>query len=435
MNHESFISAVDESISEGVRRGILQLTQEGEITQNNLIRINGKDLINFTSCSYLGLEHDKRLKQAAISAVEKYGAQFSESRAYVSIELYRELEDLMSEIFEAPTIIAPTTTLAHLSAIPVILDSGDAIIVDQQLHNSVLSGINVFRANWPIHFEVLRHNRVDLLEERIKALQATHNRVWYFADGVYSMFGDRCPSDEIFNLLDKYPGFNAYIDDAHSMSIVGKNGKGFILGDRPIHERMIVASSMAKAFATGGGILVFPNKEIARRVRTCGAPFNSSGPLQPATLGAAVASAKIHLTDEIYVLQEEFVMRVKYADSLFKKTALPLISNFDSGIFFVGTSKAELAYIIMERMMQRGFLLNIGVFPAVSKNHSGIRFTITVLQTYEQIEKMVTALNEVFIEVLNERDYSVEQIYNAFKVVARLQERESGEFVSEHSPS
>ncbi|RKE45364.1 aminotransferase class I/II-fold pyridoxal phosphate-dependent enzyme [Sphingobacterium detergens] len=432
MNHHNFISAIDQSISEGVKRGILHLTQDGNLTTDNLIRINDSELVNFTSCSYLGLEHDERLKRAAIAAVEKYGVQFSESRAYVSIDLYRELEELMSGIFEAPTIVAPTTTLAHLSAIPVILDPGDAVIADQQLHNSVLSGINVFRANWPIHFEVLRHNRLDLLRERIETLQKTYKRVWYFADGVYSMFGDRCPADEIFNLLDAYPAFHTYIDDAHSMSILGKNGKGYILGNHTIHERMIVASSMAKAFATGGGLLVFPNKEIARRVRACGAPFNSSGPLQPSTLGAAVASAKIHLTEEIYELQTALANRIKYASSLFKATSLPLISNFDSGIFFVGTSRAELAYIIMEKMIKHGFLLNIGVFPAVSKNHSGIRFTITTLQSYNQIENMVKTLNDVFFETLEEHQYAVDQIYAAFKVVARLEDRPDGEFVSEH---
>lgn len=431
MNHKNFLSAVDQSISDGVKRGILHLIQEGMLTTDNMIKINDSELVNFTSCSYLGLEHDSRLKRAAISAVEKYGVQFSESRAYVSINLYKELEDLMSEIFGAPTIIAPTTTLAHLSAIPVILDSEDAVIVDQQLHNSVLSGINIFRANWPIHFEVLRHNRMDLLRERIETLQKSHKRVWYFADGIYSMFGDRCPANEIFSLLDTYPSFNTYIDDAHSMSIIGENGKGFILGSRSIHERMIVASSMAKAFATGGGILVFPNKEIARKVRACGAPFNSSGPLQPATLGAAVASAKIHLTDEIYTLQAELVSRIKYASTLFTETSLPLISNFDSGIFFVGTSRAQLAYIIMEKMMKQGFLLNIGVFPAVSKNHAGIRFTITALQSYEQIYMMVMTLNEVFLETLKEHQYTIDQIYSAFKVVARLEDRQAGEFLNE----
>lgn len=429
MNHQKFMNAIDQSISDGVNRGALHLIHQGSLTTDNMIRINDSQLSNFTSCSYLGLEHDSRLKQAAIDAVEKYGVQFSESRAYVSIDLYQELEALMSQIFESPTIIAPTTTLAHLSAIPVILEPGDAVIADQQLHNSVLSGINVFRGNWDIHFEYVRHNRDDLLRQRILELQADYNRVWYFADGVYSMFGDRCPVDEIFNLLDEYPSFNAYIDDAHSMSIFGKNGKGFVLGNRSIHDRMIVASSMAKAFATGGGILVFPNEELARRVRTCGAPFNSSGPLQPAVLGAAVASAKIHLSSDIYTLQEELAKRVMYASKLFKETSLPLISNFESGIFFVGTSRAEIAYLVMEKMIKRGFLLNIGVFPAVSKKHSGVRFTISVLQSFEQIEMMISALDEVFSEVLKDQQYSVEQINDAFRVVVRLKERPKGEFL------
>ncbi len=431
MNHDQFITEVESSITTGVDQGLLHLVQDNKLTKDNLISINRQWLCNFTSCSYLGLEHDERLKNAAIEAVKIYGTQFSESRAYVSIELYKELEILISEIFGAPSLVAPTTTLGHLATIPVILNSNDAVIVDQQLHNSVLSGINVFRANWSVHFEVLRHNRMDLLEERIKTLQIKHKRIWYFCDGIYSMFGDRCPIEEIFRLLDTFPSFHAYIDDAHAMSVLGSNGRGLALGERNIHERMIVASSMAKAFATGGGILVFPTKELATKVRTCGAPFNSSGPLQPATLGAAVASAQIHLTAEISSLQQELVKRIQYANFLFKKTCLPVISNYDSAIFFVGTSKANLAYEIMGRMMKRGFLVNLGVFPAVSKNHSGIRFTVTTVQTFEQIENMIAALEEEFNASLKHNDYSVEQINNAFRSVAIMDNRTTGLFLDE----
>ncbi|WP_447641978.1 MULTISPECIES: aminotransferase class I/II-fold pyridoxal phosphate-dependent enzyme [Chitinophagaceae] len=431
MNYQHFLDSVDKSISKGVDKGILHLVQNGALTQNNTIDINGVSLCNFTSCSYLGLEHDSRLKTAAIEAVEKYGTQFSESRAYVSIEPYRELEDLLTAIFDASALVAPTTTLAHLSAIPVLLNDKDAVIVDQQLHNSVLSGINVFRANCPIHFEVLRHNRMDLLEERIKALQEKYDRVWYFADGIYSMFGDRCPVQEITQFLNSYPKFHAYIDDAHGMSILGERGQGYILNGTKIHDKMVVASSMAKAFATGGGILVFPSKEMARRVRTCGAPFNSSGPLQPATLGAAVASAKIHLTDEIRSLQQALADRIKYANELFSKTALPVISNYDSAIFFIGTSSSDLAYDIMGRMMKKGFLVNLGVFPAVSNKNSGIRFTMTILQSYEQIADMVSTLNTEFFEAMEQHRLSVEQIEDAFRVVARLEDRTIGTFLNE----
>src|SRR5206468_2324040 len=38
------------------------------------------------SCSYLGLELDQRLKNAGKDAIDKYGMQFSSSRAYVSIK-------------------------------------------------------------------------------------------------------------------------------------------------------------------------------------------------------------------------------------------------------------------------------------------------------------------------------------------------------------
>jgi len=59
---------------------------------------------------------------------------------------------------------------------------------------------------------------------------------------------------------------------------------------------------------------------------------------------------------------------------------------------------------------------------------------MTTLQSYDQIERMIKALNEVFFETLGEHQYSVDQIYSAFKVVARLEDRSAGEFISEHSP-
>lgn len=135
LSHDQLFSDIYETITYGVERGLLHLNQNESLTRDNKIQINNKALFNFTSCSYLGLEHDERLKNAAIAAIHQYGVQFSESRAYVSIGLYQELELLMEEIFGSPCIIAPTTTLAHLATIPVVLNNGDAIIVDQQLHN------------------------------------------------------------------------------------------------------------------------------------------------------------------------------------------------------------------------------------------------------------------------------------------------------------
>ena len=45
MNHDHFISAVDETISKGVEKGILHLVQKGKLTTDNTIIINGKERI------------------------------------------------------------------------------------------------------------------------------------------------------------------------------------------------------------------------------------------------------------------------------------------------------------------------------------------------------------------------------------------------------
>src|ERR1041385_7222902 len=95
------IETTDQIITDGVRRGILHLYTEEDNLQGNRIVLRGRPVVNFGSCSYLGLEFDPRLKEGAKSAVDRYGTQFAESRAYVSIKLYEELEELFYNIFDA----------------------------------------------------------------------------------------------------------------------------------------------------------------------------------------------------------------------------------------------------------------------------------------------------------------------------------------------
>lgn len=87
------------------------------------------------------------------------------------------------------------------------------------------------------------------------------------------------------------------MDDAHGMSCYGEKGQGYVLSKMKLHPRMIVAISLAKAFATGGSVFVFPDQATADLVRNCGGPMITSGPMQPGALGAAVASGHIHLSE------------------------------------------------------------------------------------------------------------------------------------------
>lgn len=413
--HHSFLETVDQIVTDGVKRGILHLNNEDEKLNGNLLYLKGKEVINFGSCSYLGLEFDTRLIDGACKAIQNFGTQFSESRAYVSLSLYKVLESKFEEIFDSPVIVTPTTTLGHIACIPVLVGENDAVLIDHQVHSSVQNAVSIVKSKG-VYTELIRHNRMDLLEERIIELRKKFNKVWYMADGIYSMYGDACPVEKVEELLNKYPEFNFYVDDAHGMSCFGKNGRGYVLSKIKIHDRMVVATSLAKAFATGGAVLVFSNKETARKVRTCGGPLITSGPLQPGTIGAAIASADIHLQGEIKILQEELQEKIKYTQLMLKKYDLPVISNAHSPVFFIAVSLPKIGYQLIEKMIQSGYYLNLGIFPAVPMKNTGIRFTITRLHTFSQIDQMIADLSKHFKETLESENFSINEISKAFKL-------------------
>jgi len=317
---------LEQIASHATKNGVIHLTTEDFKLEKNNIKINKKDYVNFGSCSYLSLEFDERIKQGAKQAIDDYGTQFSSSRAYVSPRFYDELESKLSLIFNAPTIVTPTTTLGHIAAIPVLIGPNDVVILDHQVHNSVQTAVAIVKSKG-VKVEMVRHNRMDLLEEKIQNLKGEYDNIWYMADGIYSMYGDAAPLDEIYALMDRYSQFHFYVDDAHGMSCYGKHGRGYVLAEREIHNQMVMATSFAKAFATGGGALIFPNKELARKVRSFGGPMITSGPMQPSALGAAIASADIHLSGEIEELQEDLQQNIMYTNLMLKKYNLPNLAE------------------------------------------------------------------------------------------------------------
>lgn len=413
--HKNFIDTIDNLFNEAKKNNIFRLETGGKKITNNTLELNNKKVIHFGSCSYLGLEFNEKTKNGSIEAIKNYGTQFSSSRAYISIKLYREYETLLSKIFNAEAIVLPTTTLAHIAAIPNQVNNEDAVILDHQVHSSVQNAVNLLKYR-NIHVETLVHNDMKMLEDRIQILLSKHDKVWYMADGIYSMYGDGLPAKELEILLKKYKNFRLYVDDAHGMSWAGKNGKGYVLSKMELHPNMIVATSLAKGFGSGGGVLIFPSKTQADLIRNCAGPLVTSGPLQPANIGAGIAAAKIHLTNELEKMQEELMDNINYTNLMLKKSKLPVVFNSDTPIFFIGTSLPKIAYQVIKRMLNDGFYLNLGIFPGVPMKNTGIRFTITRLHTFNQIEAMINLLEKHYFDVINEENFDISNIYSAFNI-------------------
>ena len=157
---EMFTSALDQRL-------VLRTADDAELDGRTL-SFEGQPMLNFGSCSYLGLELDPRMRKGVIDAVMRYGTQFSSSRMYVQAPPYPAVERLLSRIFGGEVLMVPSTSLGHVAALPVIIGSGDTVVVDQMVHQSVQMAVDHVRAQGST-VEMIRHSAIEQIEKILAA--------------------------------------------------------------------------------------------------------------------------------------------------------------------------------------------------------------------------------------------------------------------------
>ena len=419
IRHNNIIDTVDSVLSVSKKKGIIHLHAEDQELSGQHVTLNGNKVLHFGTCGYLGLEHHPAVKRGAIEAIERYGTQFPMSRTYISNPLYSELEALIRQMYQVPAVISKNCTLAHLTTIPSIIRQADLVILDHQVHASVQEAVKKLLSQG-VTVEMVRHNNLEMLEDRIKKQRGKFERIWYMADSVYSMYGDFAPIKEMIALAEKYEQLYLYVDDAHGMSWAGRHGTGYAMSQMQegLYRKMILTANLGKAFGACGGLSLFPNEEWYNKVNNFGGPLTFSVQIEPATLGAAIASARIHLSDEIYTYQQELQKKIAYFNKLLRQTDLPLVHECESPIFYIGTGTMDMGNHLVQALLSDGIYVNLATFPAVPAKNIGVRITISLSNSYEDIEELVHKLDKHFKEALIATDQTQESIRKAFKMPA-----------------
>lgn len=414
IKHNNFIDTVDEVLSGAKNVGVLHLYAEDKKLTGRTIQIKGKEMFHFGTTGYLGLEQDDRIKEAAIQAIRDYGTQFPLSKSYISHPLYSELEAKIEEMYGIPPIITKNSTLGHLAIIPTLLRDEDGVIMDHQVHWSVQNACQLLKLRG-IPVEMIRHNNLNMLEEKIKQLSSKCDKIWYMADGVYSMFGDYAPITELIELTKKYSQLHLYFDDVHGMSWIGKNGTGFVFDKiKELPENIVVVGTLSKTFGASGATLLCKNQKLRDKIKNFGGPLTFSAQLEPASVGAAIASANIHLSPEITIRQKELAEKIDYFNQLLSQGNLPIISKNDSPVFFLGMGTPISSYNFVHRLFNEGFFLNLGIYPAVPIKNTGIRITLSSHNQKQDIHELAEAMKYHYSKALEETNNSDEKVKKAF---------------------
>ncbi|MFW9082164.1 aminotransferase class I/II-fold pyridoxal phosphate-dependent enzyme [Pseudomonas sp. P2757] len=362
---------------------------------------SGERLTEFLSCSYLGLECDTRLIQGAVNAVESFGVQFAAARTRALLPPMRELDEQLNRIFQGHSVTFNSVGSAHLGCLPLLgsgelpsypLRRGPGWIVDRAAHASmqVLQGILCQFG------PVLRCDCSDLeqVEHACSTAVAAGNTPIILTDSIGSMRG-LYPVNRLLQLAERFDGY-LYADDAHGTSIHGEAGGGYALfaADQRQRARLILLSSLSKAFGATGGAITVHTAADAEMIRRHASTYTFGGPLSMGGVGAAVASGKIHLSPELGQLQANLWRNVAVIDGLLG----PVLGNHQvaSPIRFVRVGAESDAINLALHLRRQTIAVTTAVFPVVAKGEAILRLAISASHSQAQLEHLASAVGSGF---------------------------------------
>lgn len=349
------------------------------------------EIIDFVRCSYLGLDNHPVIVAAAIDAIEAHRSlHWSCARTRLNFDLLAELETILSEMFSARVIAFSTVMLANLGAMP-LLASGELtggrkplVVFDRLAHLSLAYHKPVVADETGV--ETIAHNDLDALER----LCRNHSAVVYVCDGVYSMGGD-APLKELRQLQERY-GLFLYIDDAHGISIVGRQGEGFARSQFPevLGDRTIIVASLAKGFGASGGMVMLGTADQEALFRRYCIPYAFSVPPNLAAVGAALGSCKIHHSAELGDRQQRLAQRIKEFDRHVETGQQGEL--FPIRMIAIGSETKAIA--IAKLLLDSGFYTSVTFFPTVPQGKAGIRVCITADHEDKDIARLCDCILE-----------------------------------------
>ncbi|HVN16423.1 MAG TPA: aminotransferase class I/II-fold pyridoxal phosphate-dependent enzyme [Anaerolineales bacterium] len=357
-----------------------------EIRGGAKVLVHGREMGMYASYSYLGLVGHPRINEAAQKAVSKFGTGTNGVRMLAgTLTLHDELEETIADFKHAEAAVTYSSGyVTNLTVVSTLMGRGDYVLSDKLNHASIVDGCLMSGAE----FRRFKHNDMEDLENRLKNVPEGVSKL-VIADSVFSMDGDIIDLPKVVALCKKY---NAWlmIDEAHSLGVLGKTGRGieehFGLGD-VIDIKM---GTLSKTIPSVGGY-VASKKEIITYLRHASRAYIFSAALPPAQAGAANEAFKVILDEPWRVerLNQNtsiFINGLKNMgfDTMLTETAIvPVLCGSD-----------EQAFAMTREAQHKDVFVLPVVSPAVPEGLARLRATVTAAHEPSDIEHAMEVIGE-----------------------------------------
>lgn len=355
-----------------------------EENEGPVVQIEGRKIIMAGSNNYLGLTAHPKVVEAAVKAVEKYGTGCSGSRYLTgTLDLHIELEERLAKFFHAESVLLFSTGYQTAQGvIPTLVGRNEYIISDKDNHACIMAG-NLMAKGAMGNFLRYKHNDMDDLEKVIDKVPKDAAKL-IVSDGVFSTGGEIVDLPRLNDIAKKHKA-RIMIDDAHSVGVIGKGGRGTASEFNLENQIDMTMGTFSKTFASLGGFVAGPERVINFIKHFSLALIFSASPT-PSSVAAALAALDILEKEPERV--ERLISNASYMRKNLKAKGFNVIEG-RTAIVPVIVGNDELAFKMWRILYDSGVFVNVFVAPGVPEGRQMMRTSYMATHEKEHLDEIL----------------------------------------------
>jgi len=355
--------------------------------QDPVVVMDGEEVVMLGSNNYLGLTNHPEVKEASAAALMKYGTGCAGSRLLNgTLDIHVEMEERLAAFMRRDAVLSYSTGyMVNVGVLSCLLGRHDTVFLDSLDHASIIDGTRLSFGKSVKY----KHNDMADLASKLENVATDRGRM-IVSDGIFSMEGDLCNLPELVRLK-KQHGTRLMIDDAHSLGVLGENGRGTGEHFGLEQEVDLVMGTFSKSLAAIGGFIAGDEPVIEYLKHNSRAGIFSAAP-PPSSCAAVIKAIEIlereperrkQLWENTEYMQRE-IQALGFDTGVSNSPVIPMVVGDD-----------VVAFTFAARLQDEGVFANPVITPAVPTGGALIRTSYMATHRRPHLDRALEALAKV----------------------------------------
>ena len=338
--------------------------------------------------NYLGLTFEESCVAAGVEALETEGTGTTGSRiANGSYGGHSGLERRLAAFLKRRSaMVFSTGYQANLGTLAALAGPKDHLLLDADSHASIYDGAKLAGAQ----VTRFRHNDPEDLRRRLRHLSSQPGEKLVVVEGIYSMLGDTAPLRD-FVEVKREAGAWLMVDEAHSLGVLGENGRGLAEAEGCEDGVDYVVGTFSKSLGAVGGFCA-SDVEDFDLLRLTSRPYMFTASLPPSVIAS--------VTRAIEVMESQPLRRVRLQRNVRHFHAGLQSAGFSLGpvaspVASIRCPDQETAILFWNRLLAEGVYVNLALGQATPEGKPLLRTSMCAEHTPEQIDYALATITAV----------------------------------------